>query len=392
MVEWEDCYGKSWGKLIVPDAYVHPAKFSYNLIQRIYEHMLEMNWIQEGSWVFDPFGGVGLGAYWALQNGLYWIGVELEGKFVESGRQNIELWESKLRISDRATLIQGDSRYVAQEGGFDTVVSSPPYAEGIGHVAGKNADKESHPERYKEQEKYTTAFKSEGNLGSMKDGDFDAIVSSPPFIDQEPSHIQGESPSDKRIKAGAAKGRSFVNSTYGKMEGNIGNMKEGDFDAIVSSPPYEGSAESGSRHGDSGIIGRDKRAGKKVVNFRYNESNRSENIGGFKGSTFWSASRMIVENCYHILKPGGHAVWVTKDFVRNKKRVPFSEQWTKLCESAGFEFVCGHRAMLIKREVREGLFETDERVTERKSFFRRLAEKKGSPRIDWENVICMKRK
>lgn len=29
------------------------------------------------------------------------------------------------------------------------------------------------------------------------------------------------------------------------------------------------------------------------------------------------------------------------------------------------------------------------RRVERKSFFRRLAEKKGSPRIDWETVLCM---
>ena len=31
------------------------------------------------------------------------------------------------------------------------------------------------------------------------------------------------------------------------------------------------------------------------------------------------------------------------------------------------------------------------RRTERKSFFRRLAEKKGSPRIDWEDVIIMRK-
>jgi hypothetical protein len=28
------------------------------------------------------------------------------------------------------------------------------------------------------------------------------------------------------------------------------------------------------------------------------------------------------------------------------------------------------------------------KTVERKSFFRRLAEAKGSPRIDWEDVIC----
>ncbi|KKT71808.1 MAG: hypothetical protein UW68_C0055G0001, partial [Candidatus Collierbacteria bacterium GW2011_GWB1_44_6] len=32
---------------------------------------------------------------------------------------------------------------------------------------------------------------------------------------------------------------------------------------------------------------------------------------------------------------------------------------------------------------------TKELKTERKSFFRKLCEKKGSPRIDWEDVICL---
>ena len=38
-----------------------------------------------------------------------------------------------------------------------------------------------------------------------------------------------------------------------------------------------------------------------------------------------------------------------------------------------------------------GFFEDDHLVTERKSFFRRLAESKGSPPIDWETVWCMKK-
>jgi hypothetical protein len=33
----------------------------------------------------------------------------------------------------------------------------------------------------------------------------------------------------------------------------------------------------------------------------------------------------------------------------------------------------------------------DRLVKERKSFFRRLSEKKGSPRIDWEDVICLEK-
>lgn len=40
-------------------------------------------------------------------------------------------------------------------------------------------------------------------------------------------------------------------------------------------------------------------------------------------------------------------------------------------------------------KVWDGLFKEDRK--ERKSFFRRLAEKKGSPRIDWEDILCMEK-
>ena len=38
----------------------------------------------------------------------------------------------------------------------------------------------------------------------------------------------------------------------------------------------------------------------------------------------------------------------------------------------------------------DGLFgEAKQLTTARKSFFRRLAEAKGSPAIDWEDVLCL---
>jgi len=44
--------------------------------------------------------------------------------------------------------------------------------------------------------------------------------------------------------------------------------------------------------------------------------------------------------------------------------------------------VCRHQAML--RSIK-----ADGTIVEYKSFFRRLAEKNGSPHIDWEDIICM---
>lgn len=109
--------------------------------------------------------------------------------------------------------------------------------------------------------------------------------------------------------------------------------------------------------------------------------------------TFWSAARVIVEQTYQVLRPGGYAAWVCKDFVRKGQRVPFSDQWEQLCAAVGFEPVERIAAMLVDDHGSQlDIFggETPRR-TERKSFFRRLAEKKGSPRIDWEDVIIMRK-
>jgi hypothetical protein len=109
--------------------------------------------------------------------------------------------------------------------------------------------------------------------------------------------------------------------------------------------------------------------------------------------TFWAAARQVLEQTYQVLAPGAHAIFVCKDFVRNKKRVPFSHQWAQLCVSVGFEWLHEHRAWVVEEYgTQMGLFGEDSPIVkERKSFFRRLAEKNGSPRIDWESVLCFRK-
>ena len=69
-----------------------------------------------------------------------------------------------------------------KEGLMDMVISFPPYSEGIGYGhAGKNADKEIYSERDGIQEQYASAFEFKGNLGILKEDSFDLCVSSPPY-------------------------------------------------------------------------------------------------------------------------------------------------------------------------------------------------------------------
>lgn len=115
--------------------------------------------------------------------------------------------------------------------------------------------------------------------------------------------------------------------------------------------------------------------------------------GAMVAADFWSASRVILEQVYAVLKPGGHAIWVLKRFVRAGRIVEFPDQWLALCEAVGFRLVCRHRAMLVvdTGEQRD-VFGNHKRLSrQRKSFFRRLAEAHGSPSVDWEDVICMRK-
>src|SRR5215510_4528100 len=92
---WTGCYRDNWKSLIVPEAFAHPAKYARGLIRRIYEHACERGWLQAGTRVVDPFGGVALGGFDAAWIGARWVGCELESKFVTLGNQNIAAWQAR---------------------------------------------------------------------------------------------------------------------------------------------------------------------------------------------------------------------------------------------------------------------------------------------------------
>lgn len=450
---WAGCYPSNWKGSVVTEAMTHPAKFSSRLIRRIYEHIVAEGWVKAGDGVIDPFGGVGLGALDAMRLGLHWTGVELEEKFWKIGNENISLWNSRFGSMPRwgsARLLNGDSRKLlelAVDGGQLTV-SSPPYGEGSAHTGGDDP----HPERMeggtfygvglmgavssppyaeaiKNNEKgsgidyskakdggrrtagrESIAFgygKSAGQLGDMSasEDSFKVSISSPPFLQSE-----GGTPEPKAggvIDAAMYERHKAGNKSaggYGDSAGQLHHMPagEGSFEGAVSSPPYEGmevekNAKSINRSRQYEAYKRSG-GGQTFEQFCRTQDIHSQGYGESvgqlsqeSGDDFWMAARVIVEQVYAALEPGGHAVWVVKDYVKAKQVVPFADQWRQLCEAVGFETVHEHRAMLVHYKGRQGTLDggVHEVKTESKSFFRRLAEKKGSPRIDWEVVWCM---
>jgi hypothetical protein len=390
---------------------------AYGLLGRILAHAGQEGWIAPGSVIVDPFGGIGstgiLGAY----EGCRVVCCELEQRFVDLAEANFKLHDNAWRKlgCPRPVMIQGDSRKLAELiAGCDLIVSSPPYA------TGDSASAESITHRKDKSAQWikencgsacTQGYGSTpGQLGAMRPGSVDAVVSSPPYAetlkgDGTQSETAAESRA-KRLTDGGSLGQSQRTQGYGS-KGNLGNLKPGRIDAIISSPPWEKGAEGVMRAGKFNNpeayakVGMNKGHGASfeatIQNMKRSDSkasygNTAGNIGNSQGETFWSAARIIVEQCHQILREGGVAIWVTKRFIRNSKIQEFTQDWIRLCESVGFEVVHQHRAMLVKEQKHKTLFgHTEVKRTERKSFFRRLCESKGSPRIDWEDVICCKK-
>ena len=457
---WWNCYNEGWGDELVPEAFSHPAKGAPGLSKRIYDHAFEEGWLSPGALVLDPFGGVAGFGLQAMAHGCEWVGVELEKKFVDLGAQNIALWNGRYsrfpRWCSRAVLLQGDSRnllavvgaglaeacvssppfagvtdsgkreWIAEQmrtgkmrttaggtkmgsgcaggqldsygstpgnlgnlrpGDFDAAVSSPPYAESMEsgpggidwHKAGRDDRTAPSENRHSviSNNAPTSYGSAPGQLGSMRPGDFAGAVSSPPYVSG------GHHPDQTGAWGGQAQSVDRDLAGYGHESGQLGQMKEGDFagavgaDGVVISPPYEANDQRGG-HTEVAIE-------KHVATYGYGYSDGQ--LGGETGDTFWAAALTIVQQTYAALRPGGHATWVVKSFVRNKAIVDFPGQWRQLCESCGFVTLHEHHAMLVA-EHGQTAFDGTHKRRERKSFFRRLAESKGSPPIDYEVVLC----
>jgi len=340
------CYGDSWKGLVVPAAFAHPAKFARGLVRRIYQHALQQGWLAKGGTVLDCFGGVALGALDAQANGLHWLGVELEPRFVELGQQNLALWQRRFSTArgwGTARLVQGDSRNLAAlVGGAEAVVSSPPYAES--------------------DQDYAAGWK---RLGTENTG-------------REASRMGKQ-----------------LDASYGHTPGQLGALPPGDVDGVVSSPPYEAGI---SNHSAKSCVKTDQQrqehnlGGGQLAHMGHYGTDPAQ-LGNTAGDTFWQAASQIVRQCHAVLKSGGVAIWVLKAFVRDGAIVDFPGQWQRLCEHAGFRTVQVIHASLIAETRHPSLFGGLEvKRVKRTSFFRRLHEKRRPDLAIDHEVVLVTRK
>jgi hypothetical protein len=332
--EWHGCYDDGWKGMIVDEAFSHPAKMAYGLLTRIVRRMVDEGWVEAGQVVGDPFGGIGTGGIVSAYYGLHWVGVELEPRFVELAGKNFDLhrprWEN-LPGCVAPRIVNGDSRRFAElVGGVAAVVTSPPFVDFTHSDNNFQAPHDSTKLMVKGAGYGTTP----GQIGALKEGTLAGVVTSPPWENQEPSHAQNDTPSKRRL---AEQGIGSIDTAYGESDGQIGNTA---------------------------------------------------------GDTYWQAMHAVYGEVHKAMKPGAVMACVVKDYISGGKRVPLCDDTCTLLAHLGFDVFERTRAMLVKRDEHPGLFDEGEAVVKevsRKSFFRRLAEKKGSPRIDHEEVLWAKR-
>lgn len=467
---WQGCYDGNWRGMITDEAFAHPAKYARGLIERIFDHGIERGWWNPGDVIGDPFGGIGTGGVTAAYRCLRWIGCELEPRFVAMAKDNFKLHKREWAALNKPTpqIVQGDSRKFAEIVAASGIVTSPPYAaneKSDYHLSddGKTRRRDQdHPQGRGCFRGSETYGQTDGQIGALKSGNIDAVVSSPPyaetaveknstgvdmrkqwenyrasgggssyegFVAHQTKHSQGygdsggqiarlkygniegvitsppyaesvkgdhaeketaEESREKRNTPGGSLGKSARHGGYGASDGNIGNLKEGVLDGAVTSPPYENS-EVASACKSQNKNGRQATYKRAMGHNNYGETTPAQ-IGNESGETYWQAMCAVYQQCLISLKPGGYMTVVIKDYVKNKARVPLCDQTLQLLEHVGFEPVERIRAWLVKERTTMLLGGVEEtKVTERKSFFRRLAEKKGSPRIDWEEVIIVRK-
>lgn len=408
---------------------------------------------REPSLLGDPFGGIGTGGITCSTAGLRWIGVELEPRFVAMAENNFDLNERPMfpDAHPRPVIVQGDSRRFAELVQASGIVTSPPYSESmtqgnsaeqygcknyggggqlnwpqqygstpgqigrlregeLGAVVtsppfGEDQPCQSQTKEIRDYHAFTRGdgtkrdqtMRSDGQISGLPQGSLDGIVQSPPYADSvQGAHHERETADESwqarsDPKQGGSLGKSQRHGGYGSEPGNIGNLKEGALDGVVTSPPFAKQSHHGGDTPTARGIGRNTReqrpteaAGNHNLTRTYGATEGQ--IDETEGETYWRAMDQVYRQCWLALRPGGYMAVVVKDYIKKGRRVPLCDQTLQLLVHIGFEPVERIHAHLTQTVFENGR----ERTIERKSFFRRLAEKKGSPRIDWEEVLVVR--
>ena len=406
---WHNCYDDGWKGLITPASFAHPAKMAYGLLTRIIETGLERGYWCANDLIGDCFGGVGTTGIVGASRGLRVVSVELEPRFFALAKENFELhrrgWEAE--GDPLPVIVQGDLRnFAAIVGEATAVVTSPLYAESFtGQQDTPEGTADSMRRRGHSEEAIAKACTPgshtaslgygthPGNIGNLRSGELDSVITSPPYAQ---SVHDGNGIDESKITGNRPGPNTQAKCEgYGASDGQIGKLPEGAVDGVVTSPPFEqalsGGGISKAMRGEGNC-----KLTTKIPSNCYQPSEQgvsSGQIANETGETYWQAMKLVYEQVHIALKPGGIAAIVIKGYIKKGKYIDLPAQTAELLTALGFDVFEETHAMLVKEDKHPSLFGGDEvKKTERKSFFRRLHERKpGAVKIDWETVLWARR-
>ena len=229
------------------------------------------------------------------------------------------------------------------------MITSPPYAEQLVNRGGN--------QKINQQKNRPHPYSTDPNqIGQMPLGQIDEVITSPPYeqseafldtdfmkkaaVDQEANfrmlkHKTGGHVSRGHSRSAEAEERYLTKMENGRIENpdNIGKLKGGDIDAIVTSLPYdEGTGHSRSKSDD-------KLLHEKGIYLKDGSSYgiSTGQIGQLKKQTYLQAMFEVYTQMFSVLKEGGRAVIVIKPFARNKKPVDLPYQTWLLLKKVGFQ-------------------------------------------------------
>lgn len=397
LLSWTGCYEDNWDGIICPEAFAHPAKMARGLLTRILAHGFERGYWRRGDVIGDPFGGVGTTGLLVASKGMRCVSVELEPRFVRMATS----WhcpgvaaDEWLRFRHRWPRSPMWSLLcpACQQG-------PPPY-RGDGRIP--RVEPHAYVGNY---ELHRQVWERCGdplpvivqgdsrNFAEIIRGQLAACVTSPPYATGDTAGP--ESLARRKDSSAAAMLKAQGWGVGGQVsEGNVASLPAGNVGAVITSPPYADSAGNGTHGIDwtkhkqrTGEPSTTVSPGSFGVANGYGTA--PGQVGITSGESYWSAMRTIYGQVFQALKSGGVLCCVLKNYVAKKRVVPLTDQTAALLQHLGFRVVTRVRAMLVKETRGADLFggQWVEKVG-RKSFFRRLYEKKYPENaIDWEDVI-----
>jgi len=326
-------------------SFAHPAKMVLGLQIYLIEH-----YTKPGDTILDPMAGSGT-ILMACTLGRNVVCIELEDKFVKMQQDN---WDKIKSLGPmlgftmgKAVILQGDARNL--EGLLaDNILFSPPYAE-TNQMPRDNPDSTADKQgRGNIGKQYS---ENERNIGNLPYGKVSAVITSQPFA--EVTHHSDDNTELKKYGINLnRKGR--VGGTAGENPNNIGNLKYGNADAVITSPPFGDIVA-----GDNGKIATKKklraysgkpkqslggdRTSQKAIKERQqrhltgNIAHIGQKWKGGLQEDYLQAMLQVYRQCHKVLKDKGIMVLVTKNFIRDKKVIRLDLDTIKLCEKAGFK-------------------------------------------------------